>query len=638
MNLRSLQSRITLSAGLCMAGSVGAVVAYAAVGGTARALKDGQNAVLESVKTRAAQVYGPLQATLRDARALANTLSAVKDEDIALDLTRENVHGILGIVAGGDASYLGAFCAWAPDAFDELDMAYAGDAGSDAAGRMIPYVSRTSEGLELGLAEDLGEAYDGPFTSAQPSLVGPDWSNGKPWVRISAPIISGDKAYGVAGIDSDLAWAAALIAEPLREDLGTLWLLDASGRVVTCSRAGVEPPALGPATGSQRIDGRLRSQVDLTVLEGFDPWHLIYDLPESAVTAAATSALLRQLGIGIVTVLIGLATLSWFARSLSKPVHETAQMLEALGHGQGDLSTRLPVAGVEEAKQLARGFNRFVAKIEDMLRDVSASVEQVDSGASVIRTSSEALSVSAADQAGSLQEIAGATERIASLSKNNTSDVQETSSHISRTGSQVAKGIEQMEHLSRAMSEIEESSTAVASVIKVIDKIAFQTNLLALNAAVEAARAGEAGSGFAVVAGEVRSLAQRSALAAKETTQLVASSGASVEQGIAVKESMAVSLSEIAESLSSVDELMNRVEGSSREQRQGVEEVTEGLRHMENNTQRNAATAEELAATSHDASHQVETLQSLVGQFHLTDRPCEDQISHQESPQSPTEG
>ena len=615
MNISTLQAKITISAGLCMALSVGVVVTYYAASGNSQAIEDAQASIQEAVASRAGQIREPLIGSLREAQALANTLSAVKDEDIVLDLTRENVQGVLGIVSGVDASYRGAFCAWLPNAYDDLDMAYGDTPGSDLEGRMAPYVSEVDGELNIGLLEEFDVEIQTAVETGASFWRTPVFEEGGAWIRIGAPIIANDEVYGVAGIDVKLDWLADVMSKEFRADEGKLWLVDDAGQVLYAPAGAGTTPPMQAAVGSHLVDGRMICQVSMATVPGGQPWTLLYDVPESAVTAAATQQIFISLAVGALAILAGVIVLSRVAGRLAKPIRMTAGKLIELGEGEGDLSMRLPESGVEEARQLARGFNGFVENIEQLVLEVRGTVADVGAGTSEVSNASGLLADTSREGADALHTITVAIDQISSLSSRNSNDVATAKQHVIETATHLNDGVEAMNRLDEAMGQIKESSDAVSVVIKVIDEIAFQTSLLALNAAVEAARAGEVGKGFAVVADEVRALATRSADAARETGALVLSSSESVKQGVAIKETMGEALEQIKGSLSSVEALMEHVHESSNQQRTGVEEVTQGLNDLDVSTQSAASTAEELTATSRGSSEQVEHLKDLIGRF-----------------------
>jgi len=174
--------------------------------------------------------------------------------------------------------------------------------------------------------------------------------------------------------------------------------------------------------------------------------------------------------------------------------------------------------------------------------------------------------------------------------------------------------------MTEAMGEIKRSSNEITTVVKVIDEIAFQTNLLALNAAVEAARAGEAGRGFAVVAEEVRSLAQRSADAAKETTTMITEAAQRADAGVEIANAVSDALGDIVESTSQVNSLISEIATASGEQTNGLEQVNAGMGELDRVTQQNAASSEELAATAQETAGQCAALKAQVALFKVRRR------------------
>ncbi len=266
---------------------------------------------------------------------------------------------------------------------------------------------------------------------------------------------------------------------------------------------------------------------------------------------------------------------------------------------------------------IIRGTNKALHEVAGQLHEGS---RQLAAAAGEISSASQSLAQSSSEQAATLEQNSAALEEIASMAKHNA----EHASHaqeLTRQARQVAEtGAADMQAMAAAMSNIKQSSGSIAKIIKTIDEIAFQTNILALNAAVEAARAGEAGLGFAVVAEEVRGLAQRSAQAAKETATSIEDSIQRSEQGAVLSDKVVASLEQIVGRVREVDGVIAEIAQANSEQTKGVDQVLGTITEMDRVTQTTAANAEEAASASEEltaqaasADHTTDSLLRLVG-------------------------
>jgi methyl-accepting chemotaxis protein len=255
------------------------------------------------------------------------------------------------------------------------------------------------------------------------------------------------------------------------------------------------------------------------------------------------------------------------------------------------------------------------AKLQKRAREMRDGAQQVVSAASQVMSSATSLSQGASEQAASLEQTSASMEEMASMTRQNAENSQQAASLMAEVDKRVNESNRALGHMVSSMTSIQESSAKVARIIKTIDEIAFQTNILALNAAVEAARAGEAGMGFAVVADEVRNLAQRSAQAAKDTAALIEESSANASQGSATVGHVAGAITAITASVAQVKGLVDEVSVASRQQAQGIDQVTQALAQMEKVTQVTAATAEESAAASEELNAQAETTIVSIGKI-----------------------
>ena len=287
----------------------------------------------------------------------------------------------------------------------------------------------------------------------------------------------------------------------------------------------------------------------------------------------------------------------------------------AVSIAEGDLTKDVVIKSDKDA--LGNSFSEMIENLQNVLVQVSGSALQITAASSQLSSSSQAVSQGATEQAASVEQVSSAMEEFASMVEANSDNAEESNKLIASIKLLTDNGMRQMTRLLDSMRKINESSVKISKIIKVIDDIAFQTNILALNAAVEAARAGEHGRGFDVVAEEVRNLAQRSAGAAKETTDLIEENKLMTQSGSQIAVSTEKVFSEIIHGVTNASNMIEEITNSSREQREGVGSVSTALNEMSNVTQLNAASSEETATASEELAAQAKSLEDLLSNFKL---------------------
>jgi methyl-accepting chemotaxis protein len=305
-----------------------------------------------------------------------------------------------------------------------------------------------------------------------------------------------------------------------------------------------------------------------------------------------------------------------FANNLQQAIKHINLSMKAVA--SGNLTEQITVDLKGDLNELKISINDSIAMLGQTIAEVVNSSLKVKTGSGEISSSANTLANGTSQQAAAIEEMTSSITEFSSQTKANNDNASQAQQLSSKTLEIVQRGNLQMESMLKSINEINNTSSEVSKVIKVIDEIAFQTNLLALNAAVEAARAGKYGKGFAVVAQEVRSLASRSAEAAKSTTSLIEASIKEVEKGVKNADLTAAVLNEISESIDKTNDLVGEISSASKEQASGIDEINRGLTQINDIVQQNSSISEETASSSEELSGQAIQLEKLMGGFRLT--------------------
>ncbi len=575
-------------------------------------------AVLTAVVT-----FEAMRAAKADAMALGRQEAEMLDMTMevrlgsAIGTARNLAHVFEGMVAAGQPSraladamlkqtlaqtpdVIGVWTVWEPNAFDGHDAEFVNKPGHDATGRYVPYWNRASGQISVEPNKDYtvdgaGDYYQLPKRSNQETVLEPYVYNaaGKDVLMTSlvVPVHNAAGAFiGVVGVDMPLSVLAAEMASVKIGESGYAAMISNRGVYVAHPNAGrlgkpmvdSDPwvqPFLGQIKQGKAFDTKsfshtlndntFRMASPVTIGQTVTPWSVVITSRESEVLAGAVRLRNIIVSIGTAVMLAVLVVVWWIARGITRPIR-----------------------GI--ANELFQG------------------ADQVASASTQVSSSGQSLAEGASEQAASLEETSASLEELTSMTKRNAEHADTAKTLAADTRRAADTGANDMQQMSAAMTDLQQASASVAKIVKTIDEIAFQTNILALNAAVEAARAGEAGAGFAVVAEEVRSLAQRSASAAKETATTIDEALRMSERGVSLSGKVVTGFSEILQKARRVDELVAEIATASREQNAGIQQIATAVSQMDKVTQTNAAGAEESAAAAEEMNAQAATLKGCV--------------------------
>ncbi|KQV83073.1 methyl-accepting chemotaxis protein [Rhizobacter sp. Root1221] len=345
-------------------------------------------------------------------------------------------------------------------------------------------------------------------------------------------------------------------------------------------------------------------------------WAVVAEVPVDQITADAVR-LLRLLWLAVGVALVALAGVIVFVsnRLITQPVADLQARLTQLA--EGDLTRPLVSRSQDEIGQLMGAMERFRTMLLASLDGVRRNADSVAVASAQIAQGNNDLSQRTERQASALEETAASMQQLGSTVRQNADHAREANTLAQGASEVAARGGDVVGQVVGTMKGIDDSSKRIADIIGVIDGIAFQTNILALNAAVEAARAGEQGRGFAVVAAEVRSLAQRSAQAAKEIKTLIATSVERVEQGSALAGQAGATMAEVVAAIRRVTDIVAEIRAATDEQNSGVQQVGHAVNEMDRTTQQNAALVEESAAAAESLRAQAQQVVQAMSVFKL---------------------
>jgi len=331
--------------------------------------------------------------------------------------------------------------------------------------------------------------------------------------------------------------------------------------------------------------------------------------------AAVVKAERAMVIAALVAALVAIGCAAYITQTITRPIDVAVGVAQTVA--SGDLTSRIDVTTTEETGQLLRALKDMNASLIQIVGQVRIGTDTIATASAQIASGNLDLSSRTEEQASSLEETASSMEELTSTVRQNADNARQANVLAASASSVAVRGGGVVARVVETMDAINASSARVVDIISVIDGIAFQTNILALNAAVEAARAGEQGRGFAVVAGEVRTLAHRSAAAAKEIKTLIGDSVEKVGEGGKLVAEAGQTMSDIVESVQRVTDIMGEITMATQEQSTGIDQINMAVSQMDTVTQQNAALVEEAAAAAASLENQAARLAQVVSVFRL---------------------